>query len=58
MGKVPSCLFQLEIQIQFISRVKKRTYSSEISVENVTILVKIIVVWKGFTNFKSNSSKD
>lgn len=50
MGKVPSCLYQLEIQIQFISRVKKQIYNSEISVQYVNILVKIIGVWKGFTN--------
>lgn len=57
MGKVPSCFFQLEVKIQFISRVKKQIYNSEISVQNVNVLVKIIGVWKGFTNFKSNSSK-
>lgn len=60
MGKVQSCFFQLEIQIQSISRVKKQIYSSESSVQNVNILLKTIGVWKGFTtrNFKSNSSKD
>lgn len=60
MGKVQSCFFQLEIQIQFISRAKKQIYSSESSMQNVNILLKIIGVWKGFTtrNFKNNSSKD
>lgn len=37
MGKVQSCFFKLEIQIKFISRVKKQIYSSEISVQNVNI---------------------
>lgn len=57
MGEVPSYFFQLEIQTKFISRVKK-IYNNEIFVENVNILVKIIGVWKGFTNFKSKSSQD
>lgn len=50
--------FNLKFKFNLFHALKKQIYNSEISVQNVNILMKIIGVWKGFTNFKSNSSKD